>query len=413
MNNKKSMIFAHASDCHIGGWKEERLQKLNMWSFRKLIEHCMERNVEFLLISGDLFNTALPPIELIKEVTLLLKKLKDAGIRVYCIPGSHDFSPSGKTMLDVLENAGLVVNVMKFEEENGKVKLRFTTDEKTGAKMTGIFGKKGGLEKNYYVILEKEHLEKEQGFKIFLFHTGIYEFLPPELREMDSVGFESLPKNFNYYAGGHIHYVKQVRTKNGLLAFPGALFPNNFAELEKYGHGNFYIISYENKKLEHELVPLIAKEKMNFTFSVEKKEPETIKKEIMRTLKESQIKDKIVTLRIEGALERGKLSDLDMTEFFDSLDAYCILKNTSKVLIKELENIGVQKGEIHDVEKGIIKKTAKENLFAGISVEKTEKLVEHLIESFNTEKFEGEKNMDFEARVMKDTEKVLGIEHVH
>src|SRR3989338_11407517 len=160
------MIFAHTSDCHIGGWKEKKLQDLNIESFRKLIETCIKRKVEFLIISGDLFNTALPQIELIKEVTLLLKKLKDTGIRVYCIPGSHDFSPSGKTMLDVLENAGLVKNVFKFKNN----KLKFTED-KTNTKITGILGLRSGLEKEYFKNLEKEHLEKEQGFKIFMFHT--------------------------------------------------------------------------------------------------------------------------------------------------------------------------------------------------------------------------------------------------
>ena len=408
------MIFAHTSDCHIGGWKEKKLQDLNIESFRKLIETCIKRKVEFLIISGDLFNTALPQIELIKEVTLLLKKLKDTGIRVYCIPGSHDFSPSGKTMLDVLENAGLVKNVMRFNEENGKIKLNFTIDEETGAKLTGIFGKKGGLDKSYYEMLDKKNLEKENGMKIFLFHTGIYEFQPEELREeMDSVKFESFPQNFDYYAGGHVHYIRQEKTKKGFLNFPGALFPNNFLELEKYGHGNFYIVKYENNKIEYELMPIELKKKISFDFDVTKKDSETIRNEIIKTLKDSDINDKIVTIRIKGILESGKLSDIDLTEFFEGLDAYCILKNTNKVFIKEFENIKVPEGEIPDVEKSIIEKTLKENSLMDLNKEETAKIIDQLMQSLNKEKFEGEKNFDFEERVVKDIMKVLEIEDVY
>ena len=129
------MKFAHLSDCHIGGWREPKLRELGIQTFRKAIEKCIEENVGFVLISGDLFDTALPQTELIKETALILKLLHDSDISVYAIPGSHDFSPSGKTMIDVLENAGLLHNVVKFDENN---KLKFTVD-KTDVKITGLY----------------------------------------------------------------------------------------------------------------------------------------------------------------------------------------------------------------------------------------------------------------------------------
>ena len=62
---EKGMLFAHFSDCHVGGWKEEKLKDLNMQCFKKAIALVIERKVDFLLISGDLFNTALPQIDYI------------------------------------------------------------------------------------------------------------------------------------------------------------------------------------------------------------------------------------------------------------------------------------------------------------------------------------------------------------
>src|SRR5574341_844452 len=151
------MKFAHLSDCHIGGWREPKLRDANTKSFRMAIEKCLQEKVDFILISGDLFNTAVPGIDSLRMAVQQLKKVKDAGIPVYYIAGSHDFSPSEKTMLDVLEYAGLAVNVAKGEElPDNRIKLHFTVDKKTGAKITGMLGKKGGLEKGYYYHLAKE-----------------------------------------------------------------------------------------------------------------------------------------------------------------------------------------------------------------------------------------------------------------
>ena len=143
--------FAHIADCHLGGWSELKLKELGLEVFKKTIQECINREVDFVLIAGDLFNTALPSIDILKEVALELKRLKDNNINCYIISGSHDFSPSGKTMLDVLENAGLIKNVVKFKDD----KLEFTIDEKTNVKITGIFGKYGGLEKSYYETLTR------------------------------------------------------------------------------------------------------------------------------------------------------------------------------------------------------------------------------------------------------------------
>ncbi|MCX6711184.1 MAG: DNA repair exonuclease, partial [Candidatus Woesearchaeota archaeon] len=144
------MKFAHMADCHIGAWREPKLREANLQAFFRAIDICIKEKVDFILISGDLFNTAFPGIDGLKEVVLKLMELKDAGIPAYVVPGSHDFSPSGKTMLDVLENARLFTNVFRGKVENGLLKLKFTEDRKTGAKITGILGRRGLLEQSYY-----------------------------------------------------------------------------------------------------------------------------------------------------------------------------------------------------------------------------------------------------------------------
>jgi hypothetical protein len=112
--------FAHFADCHLGGWRQEELQKVNFESFQKAVNIIIERGVDFLLISGDLFDSAYPAIETLKETFAEFKKIKEACIPVFLIAGSHDFSASGKTFLDVLEKAGFCKNIENFEVQEDR-----------------------------------------------------------------------------------------------------------------------------------------------------------------------------------------------------------------------------------------------------------------------------------------------------
>ncbi|MDO8528825.1 MAG: DNA repair exonuclease [Nanoarchaeota archaeon] len=98
--------FAHISDVHLGGWKQEPLQELNFQSFKKIIDICIKEKLDFILIAGDLFDSAYPPIEILKRTFGEFRRLKEAKIPCFLIAGSHDYSVSGKTFLDVLEEAG-------------------------------------------------------------------------------------------------------------------------------------------------------------------------------------------------------------------------------------------------------------------------------------------------------------------
>jgi len=395
------MKFAHLSDCHIGGWREPELRKLGIDSFRRAIEICIEENVAFVLISGDLFDTALPQTELIKEVASILKMLTEYDISVYSIPGSHDFSPSGKTMMDVLENAGLVHNVVKFDE-NGK--LQFTVD-KTNVKITGLYGKRLGLEKFDYARLEKSNLENEKGFKIFMFHTALEEFKPLEMEKMEAYSYQDLPKNFDYYAGGHVHYIFDIKKENyGLITFPGPMFPNNFKELEELGCGGFYIIE-NDMKLRHVKVKL--KETLNLKIDVNNLTSHEAEDLIINKLKTENIKDRIVLLRVYGVIKSGRVTDINFRKITSlAKESHCILKNTHKLSSKETEILESENyTSVKEIEENILN-----NHVLNVKYNDKEKdllFVKEIMKFLEKEKDEGEKNTDFEKRVLKDAEKIM------
>jgi len=406
------MRFAHMADCHIGSWRDPKLRDASTRAFLKAVNICIEKQLDFVLIAGDLFNTALPGIESLKIAVKELKKLKDNDIPVYAVPGSHDFSPSGKTIIDVLENAGLLINVMKGKIIDEKLKLDFTAD-KTGAKITGIFGKKGMLEKSYYKSLLKKELEQEKGFKIFMFHTALTEFKPEELDSMESQPLELLPKNFDYYAGGHVHYIFAKKQEGyGTIAYPGPLFPNSFSELEKLENGGFYILE-KTDKLELKYEPVVICNVFSLKLDCNKKSPEQIKTEIEEKIKGREFINTIVTIRLAGVLDSGKPSDINLKEIFSKLydkGAYFVMKNTFKLAAKELGSVKAKTGPVEDTETLLIRQSLGQIKVDNLDIEKEEKLTNRLMAILSNEKEEGERVADFEKRIREEIENVIKLD---
>jgi exonuclease SbcD len=398
------MKFAHLADCHIGAWREPKLAELNRKAFISAVDAVITEKVDFVLISGDLFNTSLPSFDSLKETVAKLKQLADLKIPVYIIAGSHDFSPSGKTMLDVLEHAGLCINVARGEDIDGRLRLNITVDPKTGAKITGMIGKKGMLEREFYELLDREHLEKEEGFKIFMLHTALTELKPVEMEKMDSAPISLLPKGFDYYAAGHVH-VRDIRSfpdyKN--VVYPGPLFPNNFAELEK-GMGSFCI--YDNGKIE--LKSLDLAKAFLLEIDCEGKTPDKVTGEIEEKIKDKDFTDTIILMRLSGRLSSGRPSDISFKNIISKTNeqgAYFVMKNTSKLTAPEFEEVQIQTSNIDEIEEKII----SENL-GQFKIDRDEKeSIFSIMNLLNKEKDEGETNRDFEERVRRDIDEHLDL----
>jgi len=402
------MRFAHISDCHIGSWNNHpELEKMPNNAFTKAVDICISENVDFVLIAGDLFNTSLPPIDALSNTTTDLKKLKDAGIPVYVIAGSHDFSPSGKTMLSVLENAGLIKNIAT--EIEGETTIKYI--EEDNAIIAGISGKKGSLEhEDYKKIIVPEDILNSNKFKIFMFHSAIEEFKPPHLEGMHAVPLSNLPKGFDYYASGHVHAVyNKYEDGLGWIVFPGCLFPCNFTELEKNCCGGFYIVDIVDGEVNLEFVELKECDTTLIEINANGKSSKEVEEEILQTLEKNKLENKIVLLKVEGTLENGTPSDIDFKKISDVCkDALTIKKNFSQLKTKEFQEIEKSFVNMEDLEINIIKEHIDQsNLY---NQEKDMLLVLDLMKTLETEKMEGENNDQFLDRIVSNAEKILNIE---
>lgn len=401
------MKFSHMADCHIGGWRDQRLRELSSTAFSRAVDISISEKVDFVLISGDLFHTAMPAIDSMKSAVRKLRQLKDNGISVYVVPGSHDFSPSGKTMIDVFAEAGLLHNTFRAEVHDKKLRLQFTADKKTGAKITGIIGRRGMLDREYYESLDRSQLALEDGFRIFMFHTAISELKPKDMENMDSMPESMLPEGFSYYAGGHVHSrIEKPGPGNNPVVYPGPLFPNTFAELERLGHGGFFI--YDNGALTYRDIEI--KKTILLNFDCTGLGPEQVSRYLDEEAAAQEVRDKIVMIRLFGKLGSGKPSEISLKQLTARLyerAAFFVMRNTSKLEYPETEGSLPEKGTLDEIEGMLLREAAGALKLEGRSPEDTLEIARNMMSAMGSEKGEGEKKYDYEQRIVNEAMRIL------
>lgn len=388
------MRFLHLSDIHIGAWNHPKLSELPSRYFAQAIDFALKKKVDFVLIAGDLFNTALPKIDYLKDAVKTLQKLKSSDIPVYIIAGSHDFSPTNKSMLDVLEEAKLVINVCTPVLHEEKLRLDVAVDKKTGAKIVGLIGKRNMLDQKDYGILDLEYLKEQikDSFSIFMFHTDVIKHK------------DLLPKGFSYYAGGHVHEpgrIDLVGYKD--VFYAGPLFPTDFSELESIGKG--HMVYYDDGKVESINLDDIAVKSIAIDGKFTSEEFFTKAKE---TIMSSDLKDKIVLLRFKGTVLDGVTSDID----FKSLimlcyekDAYVVLRNSLLLTSDKIEEVE-QEHSVKDIEDKVLTD------FSGKILSPFEDevgIAKELLKVLSKPKLEGETKTHYQERVIDEALIVQGL----
>ncbi|MDO8508332.1 MAG: exonuclease SbcCD subunit D [Nanoarchaeota archaeon] len=382
------MKFAHLADCHLDGWRQPELNALNLQSFQKTVSICIKEKVDFILIAGDLFDSSYPSIDTLKEAFKEFRRLSEVKIPVFLIAGSHDYSASGKTFLDVLEKSGFCKNVHQYEERNGFIFLQPTICKNVA--IYGYPGKKSGLEVDE---IERIKLQDSPGlFKILMLHTTIKSAVPnPKIKSVDD---SKLPQ-VNYLALGHLHI---NYSKNGKV-YPGPIFPNNLSELEELKGGSFYI--FDNGKIDKREVKI----KEVLVINYETNNALNATDELLNVLVKENLNDKIVIIKISGVIEQGKTSDINFGKietFAKKSGAWVVLKNTSRLQLSEPE-LQLDTIDTEDIESEVIKK------FESTNQSKFNKLISPLIKVLQLEKIDDEKSAIFEERLLNETKKIIGI----
>jgi len=423
--------FAHLSDCHLGAWRNEKLNQMGYEAFEQAINRILEEEVDFAIISGDLFDISNPKVDVVDLAVRELKKLRDKNIPVYGIMGSHDFSPSDNSMIRPLISAGLFIDVSKGEptDDNKKLKLHFTQDSKTQIKLTGLRARKRSLEIEDYKRLLREDLENEKGIKIFVFHTMLSELKPVEFKEMESAPKSLLPQDFAYYAGGHLHKTVPEKLREGdhtlivdqsnKIIYPGSLYPTDFRELEKYQYGGFCIVSGEinvesqSSDFKITFIPIKPREVLTLVIDCTNKTAIEALELINQKISALSAEDKIVTIRIIGSITSGRPYEIKSDEIAEQLrnkGALEVLINKNALTSKEYAPIRVVVGKTNkEIEEALIHEHAEKTDMKKTSKKDMENKIHGILGVLGTDREEGTQVREYNEELLRQFLKIFDL----
>jgi len=227
------MLFSHISDIHLGLVQynsEER--ELDIYdAFHQAIDISIKDHVDFVIFSGDIFHIPTPSGTAIIHMANALKLLKQNNIDSFFILGEHDISRiRGTPVPYVFHNLEFSKYIGQGEPVYYKDLLLVGFDKIRRNEMDSF-------EKRFKEI--DDIAEKHQGHRILVMHQGINEInkFAGELNSTD------LPKNFTYYAMGHLHdhVVKNFNHLGGPVAYPGSIELTNSEGIKETKKGFYQV----------------------------------------------------------------------------------------------------------------------------------------------------------------------------
>ncbi|MGR3317945.1 MAG: metallophosphoesterase [Candidatus Anammoxibacter sp.] len=264
-----SIKFIHTADLHLdtpfkglSNWNTEladRLKDATFKSFKNIIDVCLREKVDFLLISGDIFDSENKGLTVQIKFGDELKRLSANGIPAYFICGNHD------PLSSWLDTRQLPENVFRF----GSSKVDKYTYKREGNPVADIYG----ISFQNKVIKENLTLSYElfgdpSPVSIALLHgtignPGHHENYAPF--KVENV----INKNFDYWALGHIHKREIVNESIPTIVYPGNPQGRDFGEIGAKGCYLVEIIAGNNPQLEFIPTQIIRFEKVEVDLNEE------------------------------------------------------------------------------------------------------------------------------------------------
>lgn len=218
MKGRFHMRFIHIADIHLGATPDSKYpwgklrQKEIYDTFQKVANDCNEKEVDLLLIAGDLFHKQ-PLIRDLKELNYMFEQL--INTKVVMIAGNHDYIGARSNYIEfpwceqviMLEDES--VDSIFLEDINTEVYgFSYHTRDILKSKVDHIFP---GVEERINILLTHGGDERNQPFdKKMLLNSG-----------------------FDYIALGHIHKPEQFSER---MFYSGSLEPLDKNELGDHGY---------------------------------------------------------------------------------------------------------------------------------------------------------------------------------
>ena len=222
------MKFVHIADMHFdspfvnlsdkdGLGDIRRLEQRKI--FKKVIEYIKENNIEYLFISGDLYEQKYIKKSTIEYVNNLFKEIPET--KIFIAPGNHDPYTKNSYYNKFYWNENVKIFTAKIE------KIESEEANIYGYGFNDFYCKDCGI--------ENVKLDDKNKLNILVIH-GTLDGGTIENSEYNPLSSKILKeKGFDYVALGHIHKLDYKQEENQKIVYPGSTASLGFDELGEHG----------------------------------------------------------------------------------------------------------------------------------------------------------------------------------
>lgn len=242
------MKFIHMADMHFDAPFTNLSDKENFGSirrmdqravFKKIIDYIKNNNINYLFISGDLYEHQHIRNTTINYINNLFKEIPNT--KVFISPGNHDPYLNNSIYANFNWNNNVIIfnsNIKKYSYEDVDI---------YGYGFTDFYCENS--------IINNLEIENKNKINILVMHANLDQISDKKYNEVKTKALEKL--GFDYIALGHIHKKNFDNNIIENIIYPGSTVALGFDEQGKHG-----IVEGEinNKELKLKFIPLDEKE---------------------------------------------------------------------------------------------------------------------------------------------------------
>ena len=226
-----TITFLHAADVHLGYQQYGSDARFDDFSrvFLHIVEQAVARDVDFVLLAGDLFEKRKVDPLAMRVAIGGLERLRDAGIPVLAVEGNHERSYYREqyTWVDFLDAMGYF-QLLDPRFEDGRAVLEPAGDSRGayvdlpgGVRVYGLryYGASTGKVFGMFADGAAEVDHSDVAFTILMAHAGVEGQLPHYSGTLTYNALAPLREHVDYLALGHIHKPYEL---DGWIYNPGS-----------------------------------------------------------------------------------------------------------------------------------------------------------------------------------------------
>ncbi len=249
--------FIHVADTHLGYEQYGVRERFNDFSrtFWDIIDDAIARNVDFLVIAGDLFNKRAIDAQTLIHAIEGLRKLKERNIPVIAIEGNHDRSyyRDGISWLQFLCYQGYIMLLAPTMQEGAPLIMPWQPETMQGAYVDLLDGHlrvyglpwQGaatartleGMARGLQAMREEEETGGVE-YRLLTMHTGVDGIVARVQGLPTMAQFQPLRECVDYLALGHVHKPYEF---DGWMYNPGSTETCGAEETQWDDRGYYYV----------------------------------------------------------------------------------------------------------------------------------------------------------------------------